>query len=49
MSNHKAIVAKITRIEEIPGADRIHLATVLGESVVVSKEWGVGFEGILSL
>lgn len=47
MSNHKAIVAKITSIEEIPGADHIHLAKVLGESVVVSKEWGVGFEGIL--
>lgn len=44
---HKAIVAQITEVIEIPNADKIHLAKVLGESVVVSKEWGVGFEGIL--
>lgn len=47
MSNHKAIVAKITEVIEIPGADRIHVAVVLGENVIVSKEWGVGFIGIL--
>jgi hypothetical protein len=44
---HKAIVAKITEVFPINGADKIHVAKVLGESVVVSKEWGVGFEGIL--
>lgn len=44
---HKAIVAKITEVIEIPGADKIHVAKVLGESVVVSKEWGVGFLGVL--
>ena len=47
MSNHKAIVAKITETMEIPGADKIHVAVVLGERVIVSKEWSVGFEGIL--
>lgn len=45
--NHKAIVAKITEVMPIPGADKIHVAVVLGERVIVSKEWGVGFEGIL--
>lgn len=44
---HKAIVAKITEVIEIQGADKIHVAKVLGESVVVSKEWGVGFLGVL--
>ena len=44
---HKAIIAKITEVIEIPGADKIHLAKVLGESVVVSKDWGVGFVGVL--
>lgn len=44
---HKAIVAKITEVIEIPGADKIHVAKVLGESVVVSKECGVGFIGVL--
>lgn len=44
---HKAIVAKITEVIEIQGADNIHVAKVLGESVVVSKEWGVGFLGVL--
>lgn len=44
---HKAIVAKITEVIEIPGANTIHIAKVLGENVVVTKEWGVGFVGIL--
>ena len=44
---HKAMVAKITEVIEIPGADKIHVAKVLGENVVVSKDWGVGFVGIL--
>lgn len=43
---HKAIIAKISAVEEIPGADKIHLATVLGEKVVVSKEWGVDHIGV---
>lgn len=44
---HKAIVAQITEVMAIPGADRIHVARVLGENVIVSKEWGVGHIGIL--
>lgn len=47
MSNYKAIIAKIDRVTPILNADRIHLATVLGESVIVSKEWEVGKVGVL--
>lgn len=47
MSNYKAIIAKIDRVTPINGADRIHLATVLGESVIVSKEWDLGKVGVL--
>lgn len=44
---NQAIVAKIDSIIEIPGADKIQVAKVLGESVVVSKDWGVGMIGVL--
>src|SRR5690606_3139274 len=44
---HKAIVAKIDSVVPIEGADKIHVAYVLGEPVVVSKEWNVGHIGIL--
>lgn len=44
---HKCIVAKVSEVVEIPGADRIHVAKVLGEDCIVSKEVGVGFEGLL--
>ena len=43
---HKAFVAKIEAVEPIPGADRIHLAVVMGERVVVTKDWEVGMVGI---
>lgn len=43
---HKCIIAKISAVEEIPGADKIHVAIVLGERVVVSKEWGVDHIGV---
>lgn len=43
---YQAIVAKIDRTIEIPGADRIHIAVVLGSHVVVSKEWTKGHIGI---
>lgn len=43
---HKAIVAQIDKVQEIPGADKIQTAFVLGQQVVVSKEWSVGFVGI---
>lgn len=46
-SNHKAILAQISEVKEIPGADRIQLAVVLGEHVVVSKEMCVGDVGVL--
>src|SRR5690554_3202944 len=44
---HKAIIAKITETTPIPGADRIHVAKVLGESVIVSKEWKEDMVGVL--
>lgn len=44
--NHQAIVAKVSRVEAIPNADRIHVAYVLGEPVVVSKDVGVGYVGV---
>lgn len=44
---HKAIVSEITEVIEIPGADNIQIAKVLGESVIVSKGWEVGHVGIL--
>ncbi|MCK9530467.1 MAG: hypothetical protein M0R77_07890 [Gammaproteobacteria bacterium] len=43
---HKAIIAKIDKVETIPGADRIQIAYVLGEPVVVSKDLPVGFIGV---
>lgn len=46
MSNYKAIVAKIDKVVDIEGADSIHTAFVLGEQVVVAKDWGVGKVGL---
>lgn len=46
MSNYKAIIAKIDSVQEIPNADKIQIAIVLGEAVVVSKDWGVGKVGV---
>ena len=43
---HKAIIAEITQVKEIPGAYFIQTAFVLGEQVVVSKDWGVGMLGV---
>ncbi len=42
----KCFVAKIDKVEEIPKADKIHVASVLGERVIVSKEWEEGFVGL---
>lgn len=42
----KAIIAEIQRTVPIEGADRIHTAFVLGQQVVVSKDW---FEGMLGV
>jgi len=44
--SHKIIVARISRTEAIAGADKIQLAYVLGEPVVVSKEHQVGDIGL---
>lgn len=44
---HKAIIAKIDKVEEIVGANTIQIGYVLGERVVLSKDWGVGDIGIL--
>lgn len=46
MSNHKAIIAAVTSVAEIPNANTIHVATVLGERVIVSKDVGVGSVGV---
>lgn len=43
---HKAIVAQIDNVEPIQGADKIQVAHVLGEQVVVSKDAKVGDVGI---
>lgn len=47
MSNHAAIIAKVEKVSPIEGADRIHLAEILGEFCVVSKDVGVGYVGVL--
>lgn len=46
MSNYKCFVAQISSVVEIVGADKIQTAMVLGEQVVVSKDWGVGRVGL---
>ena len=43
----KAIIAKVTSVMPINGADKIHVAVVLGELLVVSKSVGVGDIGVL--
>ena len=43
----KAIVAKVTQVMAIPGADKVHVAVVLGENCIVSKDVGVGYVGLL--
>lgn len=44
--NYTGIVAEIKRVEKIEKADNIHIAYVLGEPVIVSKEWDVGMIGL---
>lgn len=46
MSNNCAMVAKIERVEPIEKADRVHVAFVFGEPVIVAKGWGVGKIGL---
>lgn len=46
MSTHKAIVAKIDKVEEIPGAESIQIGYVLGERVVIGKDTPVDTVGV---
>lgn len=46
MSNHQAIIAKVTELIVIPNADKVQIARVLGENVVVSKSVEVGDIGV---
>jgi len=46
MSDYVGIVAKIGKVEAIEKADRIQVAYVLGEPVIVAKEIPVGHVGI---
>lgn len=43
----KAIVARVSKVIEIPTASNIHVAVVLGENCIVSKDVGVGYVGLL--
>lgn len=45
--NHQAIIAVVTETITIPGADKIHIARVLGENCIVSKDIQEGFIGVL--
>lgn len=47
MSNHKAIVTRVTEVIAIPNADRVQISVVLGEHCVTSKDINVGDVGIL--
>jgi hypothetical protein len=42
----KAIIAVVTEVKEIPNADKIQVAVVLGENVIVSKDVNVGYVGV---
>ena len=44
--SHKVIVVKIDKTEEIVGADNIKVAYVLGQQVIVSKDWVEGMVGV---
>src|SRR5690606_29639571 len=45
-TNYCGIVAKIAKLEQIPNADNIQVAYVLGEVVIVSKTAKVGCIGV---
>lgn len=44
--SYKAVIAKLDKIVPITGANTIQQGFVLGESVIVSKNWNVGDVGI---
>lgn len=43
---HKAIIAKVSSVSPIEGADRIQVGIVLGETVVIGKDVSVGDIGV---
>lgn len=45
--NNQAIIARVTEVIEIPGANNVHVAVVLGEFCVTSKDVKQGDVGIL--
>lgn len=45
--NNQAIIARVTEVIEIPGANTVHVAVVLGEFCVTSKDVIKGSVGIL--
>ena len=47
MSNNQAIVARVTEVIDIPGANNVHTAVVLGEFCICSKDVQKGDVGIL--
>lgn len=46
MSTYKGIIAEIRSIVEIPNANTIQVAKVMGENVIVSKDFEVGMVGV---
>ena len=44
--NYAAVVVEISKLEEIPGMDRVQFAIILGQSVIVSKDVAIGDLGI---
>lgn len=46
MSTYKAFVSKIDKVLPIQGADKIQIGIVMGEQVVISKNWGEGKVGL---
>jgi hypothetical protein len=46
MSNYKAIISKISHTVEIPKANNVQIGIVLGEPIVISKDWNVGDIGV---
>lgn len=47
MSNYSAVVVKITKINPIPGKDRIVSVPIMGYNTIVDKSWSVGDLGVL--
>lgn len=46
MSNYECIIARVENTQQIAGADRIQVAKVLGETVIVGKDVQIGDVGV---